>query len=504
MKLRERFTLTLFGITLILIAPAVYGIFAVRTLNEVAQTLQGRDAIAALNLGRLQTAFGELESSARIYVALGRLDEREDHRVQVERNAERVEAALEALREGGYREAVRPAVAAWQELAAALLEEQRLVESQDVTAADTHREQRVVPSFTAMEATLEPIGRAIHTAGDVEVQRARSVAETAATGMIAALGVALLIAVLIAIWLTRAFLLPIHSLRTSMAEVARGDLSPEVDIDPTRPDEIGDLGRSFRWMTNQLSELERLRAQFVAVASHELKTPLSVIKGYVSLIREGIYGEITDEQEKVLTSVSDQSDRLGRLIQQLLDISRFEAGGGRLDIQTIELRSFLQELSVSFEALALQNQIDFDCEIDSSLPESIEGDPDRLNEVVGNLLSNAFKFTPRDGWIRLQARANPARPGEEVELAVCDSGIGISEEELHRVFEKFYQVQNVAQPLSSGSGLGLAISREIVEAHGGTISAESSVGNGTTFRVILPTSPQQRLEETSLEDIERV
>jgi signal transduction histidine kinase len=504
MRLRERFTLTLIGITLILIAPAVYGIFAMQDLNRVAQTLQGRDAIAALNLGRLQTAFGELESAARIYVALGGVDGREEHRLQVDRNAERVRVALESLRDGGYSTAVQPATAAWRDLAAALQEEQRLVEAQQLAAADEHREQRVVPAFTAMDATLEPIGRAIDTAGDVEVQRARSIAETGATTMIVALGIALLIAVLIAMWLTRAFLRPIHSLRTSMAEVARGDLAPEVDIDPGRRDEIGDLGRSFRWMTNQLGELERLRAQFVAVASHELKTPLSVIKGYVSLIREGIYGEITEEQEKVLTSVSDQSDRLGRLIQQLLDISRFEAGGGRLDIQGIQLRPFLQELSVSFEALALQNQIDFECEIDPSLPEAIEGDPDRLNEVVGNLLSNAFKFTPRDGWIRLRARASPGRPGEEVELAVCDSGIGISPDELHRIFEKFYQVENAAQPLSSGSGLGLAISKEIVEAHGGTISAESTVGKGTTFRVSLPMSPQQRLEEASLQEIQRV
>jgi signal transduction histidine kinase len=269
-----------------------------------------------------------------------------------------------------------------------------------------------------------------------------------------------------------------------MTVVSGGDFSPELAIPPDRPDEIGDLGRSFRAMTKQLAELERLRAQFVAVASHELKTPLSVIKGYVSLVREGIYGDVNAEQQKVLGSVSDQGDRLGRLIQQLLDISRFEAGGGRLDIRPIDLPAFLQDLALSFEALALQNRIDFEVEISPDVPPSIMGDADRLNEVIGNLLSNAFKFTPRNG--RISLRAVPGRPDDQVVIEVCDTGVGIPEDQLSKVFEKFYQVENEAQPLSVGSGLGLAIAKEIVEAHGGTIAAESEVGEGTTFRVVLP------------------
>jgi signal transduction histidine kinase len=339
-----------------------------------------------------------------------------------------------------------------------------------------------------MGATLAPIARMINQGGEAAVDRAQSIATRASTTALVALAIALAIALTMGAWLARGILSPIHTLRRAMSVVAGGDFSPELAIPPDRPDEIGDLGRSFRGMTKQLAELERLRAQFVAVASHELKTPLSVIKGYVSLVREGIYGDVSEEQQKVLGSVSDQGDRLGRLIQQLLDISRFEAGGGRLDIHPIDLRGFLQELSLSFEALAYQNQIDFQIEIDPSVPPAFEGDDDRLNEVIGNLLSNAFKFTPRQGKIRV--RAGPgARQGDELMvIEVSDTGVGIPEDQLSRIFEKFYQVENEAQPLSVGSGLGLAIAQEIVEAHGGTITAESKVGEGTTFRVVLPIS----------------
>ena len=489
MRLRDRFLLTLFGITLILIAPAMYGLIALQELRDVAQNLRSRDAVGALALGRLQTAFGEVESEERIYLALGGAPERGAARARVDAAVGRVEAELDRLEQGEYQRVVTPSRAAWRGLLGAIEQERGLVESGNLAATTAHRTEVVNPAFVAMEATLEPIAREINQAGEAEVERAQVIADGAATTTLAALAAALAIAVLIGAWLARGILGPIHALSRAMTVVSDGDYSPELAISPDRPDEIGDLGRSFRAMTKQLAELERLRAQFVAVASHELKTPLSVIKGYVSLVREGIYGDVTDEQQKVLGSVSDQGDRLGRLIQQLLDISRFEAGGGRLDIRPIDLPAFVQELALSFEALAQQNQIDFQVETSPNMPLSIMGDADRLNEVIGNLLSNAFKFTPRGG--RISLRAVPGRPDDQVVIEVCDTGVGIPEDQLPKVFEKFYQVENEAQPLSVGSGLGLAIAQEIVEAHGGTIAAESEVGEGTTFRVVLPVAYPQ-------------
>jgi signal transduction histidine kinase len=483
-RLRERLVLTFLLITLILVAPAIWGLFALRELRQITYQLSTRDAVGALTLGRLQTAFGEVDNAQRIYLALATPEARE----RVDDGMGRVSHELQALAEGGYQVAVAPAEAAWSQLQAAILEERRLVDADRVEAADRLREERVDPAFRRMDETLDPIGHAINAAGAQQVERAQGIATAAATSTLLGLAIALAIALAIGGWTTRSLLRPIDRLRGGMAVVAEGDFEPEINIPPDRSDEIGDLARSFGRMTEQLATLDRMKAEFVSVASHELKTPLSVIKGYVSLLRDEVYGEVPDEQKKILIAVGDQTDRLARLVQQLLDVSRFEAGGGRLEVREIDLRAFLAELTTSFEVLAFQNDIDFALEVDETFPATMEGDPDRLNEVVGNLLSNAFKFTDRGGTIRL--RALPSRRNEPaVVIEVIDTGVGIPADMLPRIFEKFFQVENQAQPKSVGSGLGLAISREIVEGHGGTISAESQVGQGTTFRVVLPLRP---------------
>lgn len=489
MKLRQRLVLTFALITVLLIGPAIYGLFALRALRQVAYDLSTRDAVGALSLGRLQTAFGEMENAQRIYYALAPsqpLEERADSRARVDAAVTRVDTELRRLSDGGYQSVAAPAVSAWRRVRAAVEAERRLVEAGEIEAADAHRGRVVDPAFLAMDRALDPIGAAINDVGARQVARAQSIAAGAATTTLLALAIAMAIVVAIGSWSARSVVRPVHQLRRAMTVVAEGDFDPELEISPERPDEIGDLARSFEWMTTQLAELERLRAQFVAVASHELKTPLSVIKGYVSLLRDGIYGKVEEEQQNILVAIGDQTDRLGRLIQQLLDVSRFEAGGGRLEIQDIEIGAFTEELASSFEVLAIQNEIDFRVDIDPAAPRTVQGDPDRLNEVLGNLLSNAFKFTPRNGAIELRVRPGSRKDEECVLLEVEDSGVGVPREMLPRIFEKFFQVENEAQPRSVGSGLGLAISKEIVEAHGGTITAESEVGRGTTFRIVLP------------------
>jgi signal transduction histidine kinase len=483
MKLRSRIVLTLLAISVLLVGPAMYALFALRELQQVAQNLRTRDAVSSLALGRLQAALGQLEYSQRVYLALaqGRPAERREPRQQVEASIADVEAELQRLARG-YSQVTAPAAAQWQQLKEVVALEQELVEDGNISAADSYRVGVVNPAFVRMDSTLSPIGVAINEAGEAQVHRAQEVAARAATTVLIALAVALALAIGIGGWLTRSLLRPVHELRRGMAVVAAGDFDPEVDIPPDRPDELGDLARSFQRMTAQLAELDRIKAEFVSIASHELKTPLSVIRGYVSLLQDGIYGPVPEQQHKILASVSDQTDRLARLIQQLLDVSRLEAGGGRLDLQPLNLHEFLADLATSFEVLAFQNEIDFKFEIADGLPHTLVGDADRLNEVIGNLLSNAFKFTPRHGRIRLQAAPRDSM----VVIEVSDTGVGIPEAHLPRIFEKFYQVENEAQPRSVGSGLGLAIAREIVEAHGGTIAAESTVGRGTTFRVSLP------------------
>ncbi|HEX2189406.1 MAG TPA: HAMP domain-containing sensor histidine kinase [Longimicrobiaceae bacterium] len=487
MSLRQRIVLTLVAISCILVAPAIYGVWSLRELQQVARNLRVRDAEGSLALGRLQSALGEVEYSVRIGLALQALfpDEAADARSQTEATLATVDEALERLRRAGYGSQAQPTARRWDELKQAIGRANELAVGGRFEAADTFRAQVLEPGFTAVNQTLEPISQAINQGSAAQVDRAQDIARQAFTTTALALAVALATTVLIGGWLTRTLLRPIHELRRGMAVVAEGDFAPDVRVDPRRDDELGDLARSFGSMTRQLSELDRLKAEFVSVASHEIKTPLSVIRGYTALLLDGIYGQVSDPQKKTLASIADQTERLTRLVQRLLDISRFEAGGGRLEVREIHLGEFLRDLAHGFDALAIQNRIDFSMEMADDLPETLTGDPDRLNEVLGNILSNAFKFTPQGGRIRLLARPVP----EGVAVEVRDTGIGIPPDKLPKIFEKFFQVENEAQPRSVGSGLGLAIAQEIVEAHGGTITAESQVGRGTTFRVLLPLRP---------------
>jgi signal transduction histidine kinase len=490
-KLATRLTLTLMAIMVILIAPAVYGVYALRELQQVAENLSMRDAVGALSLGRLQSAFREVDNRQRIYLALATdTSGRRAAAERVEEAAALVDIELDQLRSGGYEDVSRETEAAWIRLRGAMAEEQRLILRDSLRAADRVRSTTVDPAVQAMDRSLTPIGEAINEAGITQVRKAQLISQGGATTTVLSLTIALLIALLIGAWTGGKLLRPVSDLRRGMSRVAEGDFSAELPIPLDRRDEIGELARSFTVMSHELAALDRLKAEFVSVASHELKTPLSVIRGYVSLLRDGVYGPVGPDQQKVLGSVGDQTERLGRLIQQLLDISRFEAGVGRLDVRPIDLREFLSDLALSFEALAGQNEMDFAVVVDDSLPATIDGDSDRLNEVVGNLLVNAFKFTPRHGRIILRAYAGPIAGGG-VTIEVVDTGVGLPANQLKRVFEKFYQVENEAQPRSAGTGLGLAIAREITEAHGGMISVESRLGKGTTFRVVLPPRPPE-------------
>jgi signal transduction histidine kinase len=489
MKLRVRIVLALLAITLVLAAPAVFGLLALRELQGIAAQLKLRDTGATALLGRVHTGLEELDYVHTNYVVL-RITSPDTARYwlgQTELALRRVAADLSELqrRTGAspaYRAAATRAATRFGLLRSAIENAQEQPDPRS-----TFRNSVVVPAFDAMEQALEPVGAAIDQEGNEKVEQAQTLAQRAVATTLMALAAALALTLMIGAGLTRALLRPIHTLRVGMAQVAEGHFTPDVGRPAQRPDEIGDLARSFRSMAEQLAELERLRAEFVSVASHEIKTPLSVIRGYTSLLADGIYGEVNEAQLRTLGAVTDQTDRLTRLVHRLLDISRFEAGGGRLEVRRLKVRAFLEELTDDFRVLAMQSEVDFTVEVADDAPTTLEADADRLNEVLGNLLSNAFKFTPRGGHIHLGAR----REGAGLEVQVADTGVGIPPDKLPRIFEKFYQVDNPAQPRSAGSGLGLAIAREIVEAHGGTIGAESAVGRGTTFRVYLPERPMQ-------------
>jgi signal transduction histidine kinase len=354
------------------------------------------------------------------------------------------------------------------------------------TVAEMISQKRTRPAIAAVDSSLGAIANTLRNRTRQRVADATNETLRAERLVAGALPIALLIALVIGIWLLRSISRPVHELDRGMRAIAEGDLTHELGLSPSQGGEFGRLAASYRAMARQLGELERLRAEFVSVASHELKTPINVIIGYLELLQEGIYGELSPKQKEILQTINKQAQTLTRLVKRLLDISRFEASGGKIEVRRVDLQRLLTTLESSFSVLANQRDIAFSIEHGENLPPKVYWDEDRINEVLGNLISNAFKFTRRGGKVALTVSA----VDNNVVVTVSDTGAGISAEQLPHIFDKFYQADNQAQAATKGTGLGLAIAREIVEAHGGQITVESRLGEGTTFVVTLPTEPQ--------------
>jgi signal transduction histidine kinase len=257
--------------------------------------------------------------------------------------------------------------------------------------------------------------------------------------------------------------------------VFQGFTSPVID---DRGQLIGRLW-TLRDVTAQ-RDLDRLKDEFIATVSHELRTPLTSMMGFLEMLREGEAGELTEEQERFLAIVYRSSERLQRLVGDLLFVGRLDATGLELDLKPVGIHDIAREALESHAALARSRGLELVNELES-VP-AFRGDAERLQQLVGNLVSNALKFTPAGGVVTTRTFVE----GSTAVIEVEDTGIGIPAPELPRVFERFFRSSTATAQAIPGTGLGLVISKAIAEAHGGVISVRSEAGRGTCFRVELP------------------
>jgi signal transduction histidine kinase/CHASE3 domain sensor protein len=250
---------------------------------------------------------------------------------------------------------------------------------------------------------------------------------------------------------------------------------------PVLDDRGGFLGRiwTLREVTQQ-RELDRLKEDFVATVSHELRTPLTSMMGFLEMIREGEAGELNAEQQRFLAIVYRSSERLQRLVGDLLFVARLDANGLQLQFAETAVDDIVREVVESTSALARSREIELVATVEALPP--LRADRERLLQLVGNLISNALKFTPAGGRVDARTTLEDGKAVIEVE----DSGIGIPVGEQDRLFQRFFRSSTATEQAIPGTGLGLVISRAIAEAHGGTISVRSAAGEGTCFRVELP------------------
>ena len=386
----------------------------------------------------------------------------------------------------GYEDVAEPVQARIDTLEIVSVRLEQLVAADRLEAATEHYEDSR-PVYVRAESLLGRVGAAIDRKGRLDARRAVAVSVSAAQRTVIAVWVSLALALALGLATVGTLMAPLGSLREAMAKVAGGSFRAPEELPYERKDEIGDLSRSFRSMTERLDELDRLKADFVSVASHELKTPIHIINGYAELMEEGTLGPVTQKEREALGRIREQARQLTERVNQLLDLTRFQAGGLALDLERVRTKDLLTDVRLAFEILAEQEGIEFDVSVEPDAPESLEVDRDRVtHELFGNLLSNAFKFTPAGGSVHVKAS------GEDGYLIVrvTDTGKGIPKEQLPYVFEKYYQVGRNGR--SVGAGLGLAIARQIVDAHGGRIYAESEPDRGTTFEVVLPVENGRR------------
>ncbi|MBI4372273.1 MAG: PAS domain S-box protein [Candidatus Omnitrophica bacterium] len=246
-------------------------------------------------------------------------------------------------------------------------------------------------------------------------------------------------------------------------------------------EELDKSTRELKEANERLKKLDELKSHFISAASHELRTPLTSLKGYVEAILQGEVGPINEKQNQFLGYVKEATERLHRLLNDLLDISKIESGQVKMTIDLINLRNLLKEEITVFKPQAHDKEISLSLETDENL-QPIYCDADKIREVMDNLVSNAIKYTPRNGKIKIFGHNSK----NGVQIEVRDTGIGIRNEDLHRVFEPFQCIEKNGIDREESTGLGLTLVKKIVEAHGGEIRVKSEEGKGSSFSVILP------------------
>jgi signal transduction histidine kinase len=383
----------------------------------------------------------------------------------------------------------------------------------------------LIPQLALESPVPQPSGRAYGVV-QIGMTRAKMLATLNALIVKAALMTVLIILAGIAatVLLAGRIITPLKSLAGVAGRIAEGDLT--VSVRPVTSDEVGQLAAVFNDMTKslkerdlaiakayqqleqlaqsleqrvqqrtqelqeanrRLQEMDKLKSDFVSTVSHELRTPMTSIKGYVDNILDGLTGALTERQSYYLNRVKSNVERLTRMINELLDLSRIEAGKVELHLANVRMRELISDVVEGFQAVAQGKGIALQTRQPDDLP-AIRGDHDKLHQVLTNLVQNAIKFTPTGGEVRVESQV---RSDGYLLVVVVDTGCGIPSHEQGKVFERFYRG-------TSGStddprwGLGLTIARSLVKLHGGQIWVESTPGQGSRFYFTVPIAQPSR------------
>ena len=290
---------------------------------------------------------------------------------------------------------------------------------------------------------------------------------------------AVAIAVAITFFLSRRILAPVKALTSVVKRLGRGDFSQRVQVKDKG--ELGELAQAFNAMASDLEHMEKLRRNMVADVAHELRTPLSNVRGYLEAIRDGVI----KPDAKTIRSLNEEAMLLSRLVDDLQELALAEAGELKLVYQKEDVSKLVNQTVASVQAQVKAKGLSVSTSLpDRLLPVNI--DYHRISQVLRNLLENAVVHTAKGGAITVAAK----QQDNWVEVSVTDTGEGIPAEDLPNIFERFYRVDKSRTRATGGSGLGLTIAKRLVEAHGGKIKVQSEMGKGSCFTFTIPVSEQ--------------
>lgn len=421
-----------------------------RRLAEIDVALQE----AALEL---RTELARLDDLAAKASALGDPEYAEEAERAERAISERIEVLDAMQADPAERRAVEAVVAAWS--------------SRDGPDGGA-------PTEAAVDGLLEAAGRTARrrvALGTERADRAREIARAATMlGIGAAVGLSTLLG-----W---SIIRPVRRMARATDDLAEGFFDRRVE--PTGPPELVALAEDFNVMAERLGELDRLKEDLLSNVSHELKAPLASMLETVRLLLDGIPGPVNERQERLLSLTLESGERLSLLIENLLDLSRLQAGAMAFELERRDIGELVRRVVEPYEVSLRERGV----ELVTRWPDAPVGvvcDPSRIAQVVDNLVSNAVKFTPRGGTVRVRLRENGS--GGAI-LEVEDEGPGIPDEQKPRIFERFFRA-DPSRKGSQGTGLGLAIALEIVAAHQGTLEVRDARDGGSVFALELPSGP---------------
>ena len=287
---------------------------------------------------------------------------------------------------------------------------------------------------------------------------------------------ALVSAILVSLFVSHRVVTPIRQMMQASRHIAAGHYHERVKV--VSEDELGQLGHSFNQMATSLEHTESLRRELIGNVTHELRTPLSTIKGYM----EGLMDGVLPAEPNTYQQVYREADRLQRLVSDLQELSRVEAGAFDLDCQPVKMAELIQHIVSRLRPQFEEKGVNLDVDLPSDLPR-VRVDEDRINQVLINLIGNALQYTPTGGMVTVTTEKHPP----ELWITINDTGIGIATEHLPHLFTRFYRVDKSRSRAGGGSGIGLTIVKYLIEAHGGRVWAESQgEGQGSIFTFSLP------------------